>query len=151
MGSGPRTGLSCRTSQRLRLPTPARDVVSLRFSRSGLGSFASLWHFVRACVPGLASLRPDQWEALLEDVDLQAPVRREWKPPFGPFPPDIRAFLQRALRLYGPGNDGIHGERVAGTITITNGRHRSCAAFQQGIGVAAMVAQEQTRLDPMAS
>ncbi|MEA2592355.1 MAG: hypothetical protein QOD62_2186 [Actinomycetota bacterium] len=138
---------------------------SLRLSRSSddlggesgfaycreLGSFASLWHFVRACVPGLESLRPDQREALLEDVDLQARVRREWKPPFGPFPPDIRAFLQRALRLYGPGNDGIHGERVAGTVTITDGRHRSCAAFQQGIGVAAMVAQEQTRLDPMAS
>jgi hypothetical protein len=100
---------------------------------------------------GLESLRPDQWEALLEDVDLQARVRREWKPPFGPFPPDIRAFLQRALQLYGPGNDGIHGERVAGTVTIINGRHRSCAAFQQGIGVAATVAQEQTRLDPMAS
>ena len=59
----------------------------------------------------------------MEDVDLQAPVRREWKPPFGPFPPDIRAFPQRALQLHGPGSDGIHGERVAGTVTIINGRH----------------------------
>ena len=117
----------------------------------GLGDFASLWDFVRACVPGLESLDPDQREALLADVDLQARIRRDWKPPFGPFPPDIRASLQKALHLYAPGNDGIRGVRVAGTVTMTNGRHRSCAAFQQGIGVTAMVAQAQTRLDPMAS
>lgn len=117
----------------------------------GLGGSASLWDFVRACVPGLESFGPDQRKALLEDVDLQARIRREWRPPFGPFPPDLRASLQRALHLYRLGNDGIRGQRVAGTVTIINGRHRSCAAFQQGIGVPAMVAKEQTRLDPMAS
>jgi hypothetical protein len=116
-----------------------------------LGDFASLWDFVRACVPGLEFFSPEQREALLADVDLQARVRREWKPPFGPFPPDIRAFLRRALHLYGPGNDGIRGVRIAGTVTMNNGRHRSCAAFQQGIGATAMVAHEHTRLDPMAS
>jgi hypothetical protein len=138
---------------------------SLHLSRSGddlggksgfaycreLARFASLWDFVRAGVPGLESLGPDQQKALSADVDLQARIRREWKPPFGPFPSDIGACLQKALLLYGPGNDGIRGVRVAGTVTMTNGRHRSCAAFQQGIGVTAMVAQEQTRLDPMAS
>jgi len=116
-----------------------------------LGNFASLWNFVGACVPGLEPFGPEQRKALLADVDLQARIRCEWKPPFGPFPPDIRAFLQKALHLYGPGKDGIRGVRVAGTVTMTNGRHRSCAAFQQGMEVTAMVAQEQTRLDPMAS